>query len=113
MEQLQRWRSMAKAMCGSSCHRSASDEPRSGKRQKPDAINALRRDIAIATAMGLNLNRVVCIDGVEPSCSSLMHGSLLHYGNYRLSSEGSEGNRSKGKSVDRSCFHAGHACLAS
>src|SRR5882672_6979924 len=106
MEQLQRWRSMARAMCGSPCHRSAWDEPalgkrRSGKRQNPDAINALRRDIAISTAMGLD--RVVRRDRVErnrvarnraapnrvtPSCGGLIDGSRLRHGSYRLSGEG-------------------------
>jgi hypothetical protein len=79
MEQRQRWTNMAGAMDGSSCRRSASDEPRSGKRQKPNVIHALRHDLAIPTAMRLNLNRVLCIDCVVPSCSSRNHG-------YRLSS---------------------------
>jgi len=101
MEQLQRWRSMARAMCGSPCHRSAWDEPalgkrRSGKRQNPDAINALRRDIAISTAMGLD--RVVRRDRVArnraapnrvtPSYGGLIDGSPLRHGSYRLSGEG-------------------------
>jgi len=94
MEQLPRWRNMARAMC-SPCRRSASDGPGSGKRrsgkrrsgkpQKPVAINALRRDIAISTAMGLN--RVVCIDRVAASYGGPIDRSRLRYGNYRLSSD--------------------------
>jgi hypothetical protein len=62
----------------------------------PDAIDALRRDIAISIAMGLN--RVVSIDRLESCCGGPNDGSRLRCRNSApVERRPNEGRRSRGK----------------